>query len=403
MCENIYIEKKIELDKSSEMYFDDQIDVKIIDANDAIKFNDNKLMSRLVTHDNAFHCDEIASLVLLLWCPFIRDKNPYLIRTRDKSIINKPGGIVFDVGNNYRVDEELIDKFGLTNRTQFLDHHQSDFNEKWSKNHSNNMAAFGLTLKHYGQVAITYLLLNWIKLEKINVNVKSIDKTVKLIISKLYSNGFVKVIDSIDNFQFNSFICIKDQKKDLYIVKERLIDPTNLSSRVKRFYPRWNDKKKNWDLQFTKAFNIVKNELENEIFNILKDLNDYSLKKNYLKNFYEKRFDFHSSGEILYLKLFFNYTKILKEMECNNNIIDFIKFVIYPVENGLYMISTVSKNNSSENLISFPKNLSVGELGEKEYRILKRSDIKFIHKNQHIASSYSLEGAIKLCEFCLDL
>ena len=94
---------------------------------------DEELKLRIVTHEYMFHCDEVAALVILQWCPFIRNNDTFLIRTRDENIINKPGGIVFEkMGNMYRFDSSKIQEFGTTDFTQYLDHHQSDFDEKWT-------------------------------------------------------------------------------------------------------------------------------------------------------------------------------------------------------------------------------------------------------------------------------
>ena len=80
---------------------------------------------------------------------------------------------------------------------------------------------------------------------------------------------------------------------------------------------------------------------------------------------------------------------------------DSINFVIFINDNNLYMISTVPKNNSKDNICNFYKDITVGELQDVHKKMINRNDIKFVHKCGHIASAYYLEGAIKLCELSL--
>lgn len=90
---------------------------------------------KLVTHDGAFHADDVfayASLSLLL---DKRGKNFELIRTRDPEII-KAGDFVFDVGGIY--DPE-------NNR---FDHHQNGFVEK--RANGITYSSFGLIWRKYG-------------------------------------------------------------------------------------------------------------------------------------------------------------------------------------------------------------------------------------------------------------
>jgi len=382
--------------------FEDKYKIKIIDADNIKMMCDEELKLRIVTHDGMYHCDEIAALVILQWCPFIRNNETFLIRTRDENIIKKPGGIVFDIGNMYRFDPSKIQEFGKTEFTQYLDHHQSEFDEKWTnllngkKYHSNSMAAFGLVLKHYGHIAIEELIKNWNKQKYTNFDLEKIDELVE----KLYSNGFGKKIDSIDNGQYMEHVFLKN-KKGGFDKKERVHDRTSIFSKKRRFHPDWNDKSKDWNSAFIKAFEFLKNEIEEEIFYLIKEIESVPEQKKLIAKSYYERFDLHNSGKILYLPVFFKYLNILKKIESLNSETDSINFVIFINDNNLYMISTVPKNNSKGNICDFYKDISVGELKSEHKKMIKRDDIKFVHKCGHIASAYSLEGAIKLCELSL--
>ena len=75
------------------------------------------------------------------------------------------------------------------------------------KYHSNHMAAFGLVLKHYGKIGITELIKIWNRQKYTNFDLNKVDDLGL----RLYSNGFGKKIDSIDNGQYMEHIFVKDK------------------------------------------------------------------------------------------------------------------------------------------------------------------------------------------------
>jgi uncharacterized UPF0160 family protein len=384
-------------------FFEDTYKIKIVNPEKTKIMCDEELKLRIVTHDGIFHCDELAALVVLQWCPFIRNNNCFLIRTRDETIIKKPGGIIIDIGNSYRFDSDEMKNFGKTDFTQYLDHHQSDFKEKWTnllngKNyHSNNMAAFGLVLKHFGVTAFTELIKIWNYHGYTSFDLSKIEELVE----RFYSSGFGKKIDSVDNSQYMEHVFLKDDN-GFYCKKERVNDRTSIFSKIRRFYPDWDCEKKNWDESFLNAFYYMKKEIEEEIFHLIKEIDNIPKQKKIILDAYNERFDFHDSGKIIYLPIYFKYINFLKKLEQINSKEDEVNFVIHINDNNLYMISTVPKNNSTGNICDLYKKIAVGELLNTHKKLINRDDIKFVHKNRHIGSAQSLEGAIKLCELSLE-
>src|ERR1035437_6788637 len=96
----------------------------------------NKKIIKLVTHNGAFHADDLfacATLSLLLKKKNLKYK---IIRTRDENII-KHGDYVFDVGGIYNPAKNRFD------------HHQAGFKEK--RKNGIVYSSFGLVWKKYGK------------------------------------------------------------------------------------------------------------------------------------------------------------------------------------------------------------------------------------------------------------
>lgn len=87
-------------------------------------------MQKLVTHNGAFHCDEVLAFVILK--KIYPDYN--LIRARDPKEIQK-GGIIFDVGGQYSLSKDIYD------------HH---FNNAPTRPTGEKYSSAGLIWKHFG-------------------------------------------------------------------------------------------------------------------------------------------------------------------------------------------------------------------------------------------------------------
>lgn len=89
-------------------------------------------MKKLVTHDGAFHYDEILATAMLM--KIIPDAE--VVRTRDPGIIEQ-GDIVYDVGGIF---DPAKNRF---------DHHQRTFSESFSPKHTTKLSSAGLVYKYF--------------------------------------------------------------------------------------------------------------------------------------------------------------------------------------------------------------------------------------------------------------
>jgi uncharacterized UPF0160 family protein len=357
----------------------------MINNNNIENYDKSKLEKRYVTHDGQFHLDDLAASVIF---SFLDNEKRLFIRSRESDIINMEGGTIFDVGGKYELENE--------NNTIFLDHHQKDFDEKWNNKCKNKLAAFGLVLKHYGEEALTKLILKWNNKKKLDFDINDINKLV----NSLYCNGWGKKVDASDNGEFESIIVSGDKSNRK--TEEYFLDRTTLNFRIKRLYPKWweDGDKKNWDLAFMKAFEIVRKELKEEIYFQALNIQNNKIKKKIIGRYFNSRNSYHSSGNILYLNKWMPYFSELIKLEKNNNLKDVIKFVIFKEKGkNKYLIQ------SFNNRILFDDNLrglNEENDNEKIREICSLENISFIHKSGHIAGSNTLIDAYKLCEFILN-
>jgi uncharacterized UPF0160 family protein len=125
-------------------------------------------MRRLITHDGAFHADEVLATALLSslfpGSEVIRTRDPELIR------IPSPDTIIYDVGGAYDPDLNLFD------------HHQKDAP---SREDGSPYSAFGLVWSHYGK---DYLLDIGVDPDLVDGAHASVDRSLVLGID-LLDNG----------------------------------------------------------------------------------------------------------------------------------------------------------------------------------------------------------------------
>ena len=355
----------------------------IIDESEINNFSESEIKMRFVTHDGQFHLDDLAASVIF---SFLGDEKRLFIRTRNQDVINMEGGIMFDVGGKYEINDDKV----------FLDHHQRGFDEKWNNKCKNKMAAFGLVLKHYGEKALSNLVNEWNKEENFSFDLNDINK----LIDSLYCHGWGKKVDASDNGQFESIIVSgeKTNKK----IEEYILDRTSLNFKIKRLYPKWwnNNNAKVWNDAFVKAFEIVRQDLMDEIYYIALNIQNDVKKKSILKKSFKNRKLFHSSGNFLYLSKWIPYyadlLKLEKEQKSNNK----IKFVIYK-EKGQNKFLIQSFNNRK--LFTYNlRGLNSKNDKEKIKELCNLDNISFIHNSGHIAGANTIMDAIKLCEFVVN-
>jgi len=131
----------------------------------------------VITHDGAFHCDEVCAAALLCMSNFGDFR---VIRTRNLNYIEhsrEPGSYVIDVGGVYDHDNRRYD------------HHQRGFAETWSDDSSIPLSSFGLIYRHYGRKVIENMPVDFPKNQ---------EQLIESVYHKFYQQ-FVVSIDANDN------------------------------------------------------------------------------------------------------------------------------------------------------------------------------------------------------------
>ncbi len=262
-------------------------------------------------------------------------ENPILYRA-PVGHINNPNAIIYDVG------------FGR------FDHHTKD--AKYRPNSKIKYCSFGLLWEEYG--------LEYIQK---NINTPDAQKLFHAIEEKL-----IKQIDGIDNGLFPE---IKAEYELLDL--DQIIDSYN---------PTW-DEEVDTDINFLRALNIAE-----QIFdNIVHKLNS-TIKANIIV---EEKIS-EVKDNILILDKYMPYNDCI--FTSKNPKAKEIKVIILPSNRGGYNIKpiTISKD-SKELLINFPliyRGLHDQELAE----ISGIKTAKFVHASGFLASTETLEDAIKLAK-----
>ncbi len=168
-----------------------------------------------------FHCDEVLACYLLL-----NHTKAYrgatILRTRDPSLYSK-ADILVDVGATFHEKEKRFD------------HHQRAFEHTFSPNFHTKLSSAGLVYKYFGKEIIREALGKMPRKkgseEKEKEKEKELDATQIATIHNRVYEVFIEGIDGIDNGirQYNT--------ED----KPNYRESTNLSSRVNRLNPMWND------------------------------------------------------------------------------------------------------------------------------------------------------------------
>lgn len=180
-------------------------------------------MSKIIgIHSGTFHCDDALACYLLKLTSEFKDAD--IIRSRNPKALDQCD-ILVDVGGIY--DPENY-KF---------DHHQKEFNETLNDDYEIKLSSAGLIYKHFGREIICNIINANIELNDISDNPELIDK----IFFKIYKS-FIKEIDAIDNG-----ISQYDEIEPKFHIN------TDLSSRVKKLNPSWNNPECDTDEQFSKA------------------------------------------------------------------------------------------------------------------------------------------------------
>ncbi|KAJ2927140.1 hypothetical protein H1R20_g9941, partial [Candolleomyces eurysporus] len=258
-----------------------------------------KVMSKVIgTHSGTFHCDEALAVFLLKQTEAYRGAD--VVRTRDPATLDGCD-IVVDVGAVYDPAR------------QRFDHHQRGFGEVLGLGFTTKLSSAGLVYKHFGHEIIAKKLGVPVGDEKVNY------------VYKLLYRDFIEALDAIDNG-------ISQYPTE---VEPRYRNKTDLSSRVGRLNPRWNEEfnAATLDERFKEASALTGKEFTEQLDfyaeswlparDLITELVNYS------------KANFDSSGKILLFEKFVPWKEHLFDLEkdAGNGIEEgAATYVVYPDE-----------------------------------------------------------------------
>ncbi|KAJ1727971.1 hypothetical protein LPJ61_004293, partial [Coemansia biformis] len=264
------------------------------------------------THSGTFHCDEA------LACYMLRQLGEYsdakIVRSRDPAVLDTCD-IVVDVGGVYDHDAKRYD------------HHQRGFDEQFSGSYKTKLSSAGLVYKHYGKEVI----------RAIAKDADLSDSEADLLHTKLYSQ-FIEGIDGIDNG-------VSQYPDDIDAAYR---ESTNLSARVGRLNPWWNQPEGDMDERFAEAVALTGSEFRERV-------RYYALAwlpgRKIVEDAYVDRFGADSSGQIVLFEQFCPWKDHIDTIE--NEALEKdpslakIIYVLYPDTSGSWRVQAVSEKPGS--------------------------------------------------------
>lgn len=315
------------------------------------------------THSGSFHADEALAIFMLHQTAEYKDSK--VVRSRDPEVLNKLD-ILVDVGSEYD-----------PSRNRF-DHHQRGFTETFSPNHTIKLSSAGLIYKHFGKQVIQN------KLE-----LAPNDPLVDLVYLRLYKN-FVEAMDGIDN------------GVNQYDGPSRYSSSTDLSSRVARLNPSWNEANVNVDERFHKAVELTGKEFMDALDGIYKT---WLPARKIVEDAFLKRYEVHPSGLIILFDKFCPWQSHLFDIEEEKKISDDQKilYAIFQDDSKSWRVRAVSLSPESfENRLALPeewRGLRDDELSNKS----KIDGCIFVHASGFIGGNKTKEGAIQMAIFSMQM
>lgn len=322
-------------------------------------------MSKLVigTHSGNFHCDEAFACYMLRILP--EYKGSKIIRSRDPKVLDTCD-ILVDVGGVYNPE------------THRYDHHQKGFTETFSDAYPTKLSSAGLVYKHFGKRIIGEL-------------VQRDEETVELIFQKLYKQ-FVEALDAIDNG-------ISQYPED---IKPAYSLNTDLSSRVGRLNPAWNESSD--DASLMQLFERASEMAGSEFVAAVKFLDQSWLPaRSIVKKALAQRKDVHPSGEVVRLPQYTVWKKHLLDIEAADAITPLIKYVLYEDSSKAWRIQAVPVSSSS-----FTSRLPLPEAwrGVRDQALSDLTGIEgciFVHAGGFIGGAKTYDSALALATQALEL
>ncbi|CAI2364361.1 unnamed protein product [Moneuplotes crassus] len=347
------------------------------DVEEANEFVDNARGQGLKivgTHSGAFHCDEVLACTMLKYTE--EYANPAIVRSRNPEI-HELVDILMDVGDVFDPSKKRFD------------HHQKTFDSYFDDapkegSYPIKMSSAGLIYKYFGKE----ILRNIGKQFGANLGSteEEITKTIEDSHKDIY-HSFVKEIDAIDNG-------VSITNKD---VRPRYKITTGLGSRIGRLNPAWNAEDKCPNKWFLKAMSVGEKDFLDAIYS------KYMISRpayNIVKESFEKRKEFHESGELVHFDQFCPWKSHLYKLEEETKNEGLIKFVFFK-SGPMYRVQAVSTHESGfENRISLHEDWR-GKRGDELKEASGIDSICFVHHSGFIGGANELSDVIKMAELSI--
>ncbi len=369
-------------------------------------FENNSKLKIVGTHSGCFHADEVLSIAMIKYIPEF--KNFWIIRSRNKDILDK-ADIVVDVGGKYEHE---------SNR---FDHHMRDFTHVHDEVYKIKLSSAGLIFKHFGKTIIENALqhLNQKRISnnssyKNNEYNESSIKTTDNNNNSISNDVFAKKSEAVKNqelsliydklyYNFIAYVDGQDNGINQYPddVTPKYVNTTSYPNRVARLNPEWCEPSACQSERFKLALDVAENEFLDQLkFIAFVYLPGYSL----VKEAFERRFETHPSGKLLYFDFGFPWKSHLNKLEEECKLKDDEKVLFAVVKNSSqdYRLTTIP---ASEGSFKFRKGIAKDWRGLELSKLTEISgieDIIFVHATGFIGGAKTKESVFKMVEVSLN-
>jgi len=292
-------------------------------------------------------------------------KDAEIVRTRDeKQLVTLP--ILVDVGSIYDPSKSRYD------------HHQRGFFQTLSSKHKTKLSSAGLIYKHYG----VDILKKLTKFDK--------ESEIEILYNKVYES-FVEALDGIDNGipQYPTEVLPN------YIIN------TDLSARVAKLNPSWNEKNVDINERFNQAIELTGKEFVSCVMGIAQS---WMPARNIVKSAIEKRMQDDNSGQIVVLKEFTVWTRHLLDLETEMKIEKPLTYILFPDSaSNKWRVQAIPVSSASFNSrLPLPEEWR-GLRDDQLSQIAKIPKCIFVHASGFIGGNETFEGAMQMATKSLSL
>jgi len=323
------------------------------------------------THSGTFHCDEALACYMLRLLP--RFAQSSIIRTRDRGALAH-FAIIVDVGDVY-------DPAALR-----FDHHQKGFAETFSPRHPTKLSSAGLIYKHFGRDLLHQAVPDLAPAD------------LELLYQKLY-DSFIEEIDGIDNgvpaYRCTNSECTAGVTRSYHV-------DSDLSSRVGRLNPSWNEETDDADLdrRFVTAMELVGGELRARITSYA---TSWLPGRQVVHDAMAERMAHDPAGRIICMNRFCPWKEHLHTLEKDMGVTTPILYAIYPDTSNTWRVQAVpTQPGAFGDRLSLPaawRGLRDGALSE----VTGVSACTFVHSSGFIGGNQTKDGALQMARKAINL